>query len=140
MVPSTAALATPEAGADESPAAAGSPKTASRLTRARNGVQHLLGPLVLVALVVGMGARASAFAGTPKGYDAFGHIAKVTFLIENWPHVSWNYSWYSGMPTFQGSYPPGYHALVAVLAGPLGLGIPTARSTSTSVATPTTVE
>jgi hypothetical protein len=75
-----------------------------------------------------MGTRASAFSGTPKGYDAFGHIAKARFLIENWPHVSWNYSWYSGMPTFQGSYPPGYHALVAVLAGPLGLGIPTAMN------------
>ncbi len=42
--------------------------------------------------------------------------------------MSWNYSWYSGMPTFQGSYPPGYHALVAVLAEPLGLGIPTAMN------------
>jgi hypothetical protein len=127
VVPSTAALATPETGSEPAPAP-GSPQSAGRLTRARHGVQHLLGPLVLVALVGWMGAGASAFAGTPKGYDAFGHIAKVRFLIENWPHVSWNYSWYSGMPTFQGSYPPGYHALVAVLAGPLGLGISTAMN------------
>ena len=75
-----------------------------------------------------MGARADAFSGTPKGYDAFGHIAKSRFLLENWPHVSWNYSWYSGMPTFQGSYPPGYHALVALVAGPFGAGVPAAMN------------
>jgi hypothetical protein len=109
-------------------AVSGGPGPASRLTRAGHGVQRLIGPLLLVALTIWMGARASAFSGTPKGYDAFGHIAKARFLIENWPHVSWNYSWYSGMPTFQGSYPPGYHGLVAVLAGPLGLGIPTAMN------------
>ncbi|MEP6762291.1 MAG: DUF6541 family protein [Sporichthyaceae bacterium] len=127
MVPSTAALATPRVGPEESVAGA-RPRPASRLTRAHHGVQHLLGPLLLVALTMWMGAGASVFSGTPKGYDAFGHIAKVRFLIENWPHVSWNYSWYSGMPTFQGSYPPGYHGLVAVLAGPLGLGISTAMN------------
>lgn len=129
MVPSSAALATPEADSEKSVATrAAGPQSASWLTRARHAVRHLLAPLLLIALTVWMGAGASAFAGTPKGYDAFGHIAKVRFLIENWPHVSWNYSWYSGMPTFQGSYPPGYHALVAALAGPLGLGIPTAMN------------
>ena len=128
MVPSTAALATPETGADEPVAAPGPGQPVSWVTRVRHGVRLLLGPLLLVALTAWMGARASAFSGTPKGYDAFGHIAKARFLIENWPHVSWNYSWYSGMPTFQGSYPPGYHGLVAVLAGPLGLGMPTAMN------------
>ena len=128
MVPSTAALATPQAGADDPAAPAGAAQPASRLTAARRGAAHLLGPVLLVVLTAWLGARASAFSGTPKGYDAFGHIAKARFLIENWPHVSWNYSWYSGMPTFQGSYPPGYHALVAVLAGPLGLGISAAMN------------
>lgn len=98
--------------------------------RARQG-GHLLDALLLTALTLWLGARASAFHGTPEGYDAFGHIAKVRFLIENWPHVSWNYSWYSGMPTFQGSYPPGYHGLVALLAEPLGLGISTAMNAVT---------
>ncbi|HEY8092807.1 MAG TPA: hypothetical protein VID93_03465, partial [Acidimicrobiales bacterium] len=70
MVPSTAALATPETGADEPVALPRGAPPASRLTRARSGVQHLLGPLLLVALTAWMGARASAFSGTPKGYDA----------------------------------------------------------------------
>ena len=34
--------------------------------------------------------------------------------MDNWPHVSWNYEWYSGEPTFV-DY-PGYHVLLAGLA------------------------
>ena len=127
MAPSSAALVAPDVGAERPADPDGSPQP-SILTRLRHGVRQFLDPLLLATLTVWMGAGASAFGGTPKGYDAFGHIAKARFLIENWPHVSWNYSWYSGMATFQGSYPPGYHGLVALLAGPLGLGVSAAMN------------
>ena len=86
MVPSTAALATPETGADEPAAPSGAARPASRLTRARHGVQHLLGPLLLVALTAWMGARASAFSGTPKGTATIVFSAKAARWVadEHW--------------------------------------------------------
>jgi hypothetical protein len=63
-----------------------------------------------------VGERARAFSGFPKGNDVWGHLSKTQFVLDNWPHISWNYEWYSGMPSFQGSYPPGYHVLVALVA------------------------
>jgi hypothetical protein len=63
-----------------------------------------------------VGERARAFSGFPKGNDVWGHLSKTQFVLDNWPHISWNYERYSGMPSFQGSYPPGYHELVDLVA------------------------
>ena len=78
--------------------------------------QTLFDLALIAGAVLIVGARAHAFSGFPKGNDVWGHLAKTQFVLDNWPHISWNYEWYSGMPTFQGSYPPGYHILVALVA------------------------
>jgi uncharacterized membrane protein len=78
--------------------------------------QTLFDLALLAGAVLIVGARAQAFSGFPKGNDVWGHLSKTQFVLDNWPHISWNYEWYSGMPTFQGSYPPGYHILVALVA------------------------
>jgi uncharacterized protein DUF6541 len=81
---------------------------------------------LIVASVWFLGSRANAFTGDPKGYDSTGHLSKAQFMVSNWPHVSWNYEWYSGQPTFAGSYPPGYHALLAALSWSLHISLGTA--------------
>jgi hypothetical protein len=89
----------------------------SRRWTAALGLARTLIDLSLIACAVLLvGARARAFSGFPKGNDVWGHLSKTQFVIDNWPHISWNYEWYSGMPSFQGSYPPGYHVLVALVA------------------------
>ncbi|MGZ4485385.1 MAG: DUF6541 family protein [Nocardioidaceae bacterium] len=83
---------------------------------------------LLAAMVAWVGARGDAFTGFPKGNDVWGHLSKTQFVIDNWPHVSWNYEWYAGMPSFQGSYPPGYHVLVALVASAGGLSVASAMT------------
>ncbi|HET9093193.1 MAG TPA: DUF6541 family protein, partial [Acidimicrobiales bacterium] len=71
---------------------------------------------VVAAVTVGIGIASGALRGFPKGYDALGHLAKVRLLLAAWPHLNWNDSWYGGLPNFTGSYPPGYHLLVAAFS------------------------
>jgi hypothetical protein len=84
--------------------------------RSRGPVRTLLDLSGLLLLTLALGARVNAFTGFPEGNDVWGHLSKTRFVLDNWPDVSWNYEWYSGMPTFLGSYPPGYHMLVAAIA------------------------
>jgi 6-pyruvoyl-tetrahydropterin synthase related domain len=79
--------------------------------------------LLLAALALLLGARAHAFSGFPKGYDAFGHVSKVHLILSTFPHVNWNEAWYMGVPSFRGSYPPLYHLLIAVLVWASGASI-----------------
>ncbi len=76
----------------------------------------LLGGSLVVAVTYVIGLYDKAFRGFPKGYDALGHLAKIHLLLSKLPQVNWNSTWYSGAPYFAGSYPPGYHAVVAELA------------------------
>lgn len=95
----------------------------NRAASARLSRWWVVDVLALLAGVYGVGRYATAFAGFPKGYDAWGHLSKVHLLLESWPHVNWNGAWYAGQPFFAGSYPPGYHALVAVLSTLTGSGL-----------------
>jgi hypothetical protein len=79
---------------------------------------------VLGALTVVLGLHAKAFTGFPKGYDAYGHVAKVHMILATFPHVNWNDAWYMGVPSFRGSYPPLHHLLIALLVWLTGGGIP----------------
>ena len=79
------------------------------------------GGLLVAVATLAVGWYARAFRGFPKGYDTLGHLAKIHLLIANFPHVNWNPAWYSGAPYFAGSYPPGYHAVVAVLCVTTGI-------------------
>jgi len=86
------------------------------VARLGDGVPQILDLLAIAAATLAIGWYSGAFRGSPKGYDAPGHLAKIHLLLAQFPHVNWNAAWYSGSPSFVGSYPPGYHALVAVLA------------------------
>jgi hypothetical protein len=79
---------------------------------------------ILSLLAWSVGRYCAAFLGFPKGADAWGHISKVRLLIDNFPHVQWNYAWYAGIPHFGGSYPPLYHALVGTAAALSGTPVP----------------
>ena len=94
---------------------------------------------VLTALTVVGGIVSEAFRGFPKGFDAYGHASKTQLLVDNWPAVHWNYAWYAGMPNFEGSYPPGYHATVGALAGLSGMSVFDSMVVVTSVAMVATV-
>lgn len=99
-----------------------------RWTALLQPARTLLDLSLIAAAVLFVGSRADAFSGFPKGNDAWGHLSKAQFVLDNWPHISWNYEWYSGMPSFQGSYPPGYHLLVALVAQLSGMSLPTAMT------------
>ncbi|MCU7722573.1 6-pyruvoyl-tetrahydropterin synthase-related protein [Actinoplanes sp. KI2] len=89
-----------------------------------------LGPVAdLVLLIVAtvlIGRYCGAFTGFPKGYDVWGHMSKVRMLVDGFPHIDWNDQWYAGQPAFLGSYPPGYHLLVAGLSWVTGCSLPDA--------------
>jgi hypothetical protein len=87
---------------------------------------------LVVVLALLLGHSAGAFSGFPQGSDAWGHFSKVHLLMANFPHVEWNDAWYSGLPYFQGSYPPLYHALVALGAFLSGAAIPSAMTAVTA--------
>jgi hypothetical protein len=72
-------------------------------------------------------AAAGALRSLPPGYDTWGHLAKIRLMEADWPRVNWNPHWYGGVPYFQGSYPPGYHATVLGVAR-LGVGVGTAMT------------
>lgn len=83
--------------------------------------------VAVTALTLSIGYWCGALRGFPKGYDALAHLSKVRLILDNWPHINWNDQWNAGMPNFTGSYPPGYHVLVAALVKGVawlkGLGI-----------------
>ena len=73
----------------------------------------LLDTGLLAVAIWWLGSLGTVFSGYPKGSDALGHVSKVQLILDYWPHINWNSAWYSGSLMFQGSYPPGYHLLVA---------------------------
>lgn len=80
------------------------------------------GLLALIAIVtVAVGIVNQAFVGFPKGFDAYGHMSKIKFLVDFFPNIDWNYEWYSGMLYSEGSFPPLFHYLGGLLVGVLGL-------------------
>ncbi|TMC94319.1 MAG: hypothetical protein E6J05_17330 [Chloroflexi bacterium] len=64
---------------------------------------------LISAATLAVGFANQAFVGFPKGYDAYGHMSKVKFLVDNFPDVDWNYEWYSGQFFSEGSFPPLFH-------------------------------
>jgi hypothetical protein len=90
--------------------------------------------LEISTLLIGIwwvGEHGDAFTGFPKGHDAMGHLSKAQFIASNWPHISWNYEWYSGQPAFAGSYPPGYHLLLVAVSWVANVSLPTAMNAVT---------
>jgi hypothetical protein len=75
----------------------------------------------LVTVVIGIVNQ--AFVGFPKGFDAYGHMSKIKFLVDYFPHINWNYEWYSGMLYSEGSFPPLFHYLGALLVGTLSVSL-----------------
>ncbi len=77
--------------------------------------------MAAVAIVtLGVGFANGAFTGFPKGYDAFGHMSKIKFLVDYFPNADWNYEWYSGQYFSEASFPPLFHYFGAVLVGWFG--------------------
>ncbi len=71
--------------------------------------------LAIAILTLTVGYLNGAFVPFPKGYDAYGHISQIRLLSDYYPHINWNYAWYSGMPSFIGSYPPLFYYTCLVL-------------------------
>jgi len=90
--------------------------------------------IALLITVWWVGEHGHAFTGFPKGHDAMGHLSKAQFIASNWPHISWNYEWYSGQPAFAGSYPPGYHLLLVAVSWAAHVSLPTAMNAVTYAA------
>lgn len=74
-------------------------------------------------MTIGVGAFNQAFVGFPKGYDAYGHMSKVKFIVDNFPNTDWNYEWYSGQFFSEGSFPPLFHQLAAGMVAWFGLSL-----------------
>jgi hypothetical protein len=79
-----------------------------------------------------VGDRVGAFNGFPKGYDALSHLATIRLVLDNFPHLLWNYAWYGGFPAYPGSYPPFYTLAVAAGVAASGSSIPHAMDVATA--------
>ena len=87
----------------------------------------------VVAATAMIGIATGDFRGLPKGYDAAGHLAYVQILLRNFPHLSWNASWYGGVPMIPGIYGPAYHLVVAATTELSGWSIATSMVAVTIV-------
>jgi uncharacterized membrane protein len=76
---------------------------------------------LISAATLAVGFANQAFVGFPKGYDAYGHMSKVKFLVDNFPNVDWNYEWYSGQFFSEGSFPPLFHYVAGAAVRWFGL-------------------
>ncbi len=119
----TAPVSSPRSGDPEGRGGLPSPQATARWAPVRT----LLDLTGLLLLMLALGSRAQAFTGFPEGDDAWGHLAKTRFVLDSWPHISWNYQWFSGQPSF-GSQPPGYHLLVAAIAAVADMPVTTAMN------------
>jgi len=81
----------------------------------------LLDILAIAILTLAVGYLNRAFVPFTKGYDAYGHISQIRLLSDYYPNINWNYAWYSGMPSFIGSYPPLFYCTCVVLGKLLSL-------------------
>jgi hypothetical protein len=79
-----------------------------------------------------VGNRVGAFNGFPKGYDALSHLATIRLVLDNFPHLLWNYAWYGGFPAYPGSYPPFYTLAVAAGVAASGSSIQHAMDVATA--------
>jgi hypothetical protein len=95
-----------------------------RFTKARGYLGTIVDLAAILLLLAVVGRFLSAFAGFPKGFDAFGHISQIRILMRYFPHINWNHLWYSGLPVLQHSYPPLFYLLGAALAAILPISIP----------------
>lgn len=75
------------------------------------------------AVTLTVGLLNHSFSSFPEGYDAYGHMSKVRFLVDYFPNGDWNSEWYSGEYFAEGSFPPLFHYLGAILAGWFGLSL-----------------
>ena len=81
--------------------------------------------IIAIATLVA-GNLNQSFTGFPKGYDAYGHMSKIKFLVNYFPNVDWNYEWYSGQLYSQGSFPALLHYAAGLLVAFLGMSPATA--------------
>ena len=90
-------------------------KTLARLDR-RTLVGILLDSIFLAmfAYVIGVGLNAWAYLPYPRGADAINQLQKVKFILQFWPHISWDYQWSGGMPLFRW-YPSLFYYIVSMI-------------------------
>lgn len=79
--------------------------------------------VVISAATYLVGRLAGLFTGYLKGYDAVGQLSKARLVFQYFPHINWNPAWYAGSPMFQGTYPPGYHLIIAATTWASGLSL-----------------
>ncbi len=99
-------------------------RSKNRFTVARGYLGTIVDLAAILLFLAAVGRFLSAFAGFPKGFDAFGHISQIRILVRYFPHINWNHLWYSGLPVLQHSYPPLFYLLGAALAAILPISIP----------------
>lgn len=99
-------------------------RSKNRFTKARGYLSTIVDLAAIFLFLAAVGRLLSAFAGFPKGFDAFGHISQIRILMRYFPHIDWNHLWYSGLPVLQHSYPPLFYLLGAALAAILPISIP----------------
>jgi len=71
--------------------------------------------LTLFVYIIGVGLNAWVYLPYPRGVDAINQLQKTKFILQFWPHISWDYQWAGGMPLFRW-YPSLFYYIVSVLA------------------------
>lgn len=66
----------------------------------KKNLLHLIYGIIIAAVAFYISLAAGTWNGYPMGTDAYAHMFKVKFLLDNWPHIDWNNLWAAGMPMF----------------------------------------
>lgn len=89
----------------------------TRLTRLRVWSSHAIAAFVLTVFVSLIALSNGTLVGYPGGYDAYGHVTKIRFMLDYWPNVFWGNIWAGGMPFFYWYSPLPYYLASVVAVG-----------------------
>lgn len=91
------------------------------LERNSNHIWHVFSALVISAFIFAFGLPTGIFGGfppfsnLPKGVDAYTHLTRIRFFLQNWPNFWWLQIWHGGV-LWTNTYPYQPLFLVAFLA------------------------
>ncbi len=66
-------------------------------------IRHIFSVLVISAFIfafglpIGIFGEFPPFSNLPKGVDAYTHLTRIRFIVQNWPNIWWLQTWHSGI-------------------------------------------
>lgn len=65
---------------------------------ARTALRSTLDLAIIVTFTVLFSLVWGTWANYPRGFDAYGHVSEMQFILSYFPYIGWNHQWAAGMP------------------------------------------